>query len=90
MRDVEKGTFSVRNGVRKLKSGMKVGYEVDVILKFHSATTGDSDYVVDVSPVKLWYRTIVLARDFLPDLSHKTTGRVQAHLAANGDSSTCL
>ena len=37
MRNVEKGEFSVRNGVRKLKSGMKVGYEVDVILKFDLA-----------------------------------------------------
>ena len=87
MRDVEKGKFSVRNAVLKLKSGLKVEYEVDVILKFHLATTGDPDYVVDVSLVKLRHRTIVLARDFLPDLSQKKTGRVQAHLAANGDSS---
>ena len=34
MRDVEKGKFSVRNAVLKLKSGLKVEYEVDVILKF--------------------------------------------------------
>lgn len=65
MRNVEKGEFSVRNGVRKLKSGMKVGYEVDVILKF--------DLAQQATPVKssmylLW--TIVLARDFLLNLSY--------------------
>ena len=55
MRDVEEGEFSVRNGVRKLRSVMKVGSfctKVDVSLQFYSATTGDFDYIVDVSLVK--------------------------------------
>ena len=42
----------------QLKTGMKVGSEVDVILKFHTATTGDSNYVVDLSLVKLRHKAM--------------------------------
>ena len=48
------------NGVRKLKSEMNVGCEVDAILKFRTDTKGDSDYVVEVSVVKLRHKKTVL------------------------------
>lgn len=69
---------------------MKVEYEVDVILKFHSATTDDSDYVLDVSLVKLRHKAVLLARDLLLDVSDKATCIVRSQFAAHGDSSYLL
>ena len=66
---------------------MKVAYEVDVILKFHTATTGNSDYVVVVSLVKWRHKAVALGRDFLLDVSDKKICIVRAHLTADGDSS---
>ena len=42
------GEFSVSDCVRKLKSRMKVGYEVNIVFQFHATTTCDSDDVIDV------------------------------------------